>query len=98
MEIVVHSKKSVSAEVSKEIVPFQQEFPTYKCDVQNDPIGHPESRQKNRLRLPVLSGIWLQLHPNTSDSLWLRNPAHNATEAQSSCLRQSHETLELWQG
>jgi len=28
MEIVVHSKKSVSTKVSKEIVPFQQEFPT----------------------------------------------------------------------
>jgi len=28
MEIVVHSKKSVSIKVSKEIVPFEQEFPT----------------------------------------------------------------------
>jgi len=28
MEIVVHSKKSVSAKVLQEIVPFQQEFPT----------------------------------------------------------------------
>jgi len=27
MEIVVHSKKYVSTKVSKEIVPFQQEFP-----------------------------------------------------------------------
>jgi len=27
MEIVVHSKKSVSTKVSKEIVPFQQEIP-----------------------------------------------------------------------
>jgi len=27
MEIVVHSKKSDSAKVSKEIVPFQQELP-----------------------------------------------------------------------
>jgi len=27
MEIVVHSKKSVSTKVSKGIAPFQQEFP-----------------------------------------------------------------------
>jgi len=27
MEIVVHSKKSVSTKASKEIAPFQQEFP-----------------------------------------------------------------------
>jgi len=27
MEIVVHSKKSDSTKASKEIVPFQQEFP-----------------------------------------------------------------------
>jgi len=33
MEIVVHSKNSVSTKVSKEIVPFQQEFPTLACDV-----------------------------------------------------------------
>jgi len=28
MEIVVHSNKYVSTKVSKEILPFQQEFPT----------------------------------------------------------------------
>ena len=33
---------SVSTKVSKEIVPFQQEFPIYECDVNNDPMGHPE--------------------------------------------------------
>ena len=33
---------SISTKVSKEIVPFQQEF-AIKCDVKNDPIGHPES-------------------------------------------------------
>jgi len=27
MEIIGHSKKSVSIKVSKEVVPFQQEFP-----------------------------------------------------------------------
>jgi len=33
MESVVHSKKYVSTKVSKEIVPFQQEFPMWECDV-----------------------------------------------------------------
>jgi len=30
MEIVVHSRKSVSTKISKEIAPFQQEFPIYE--------------------------------------------------------------------
>jgi len=50
---------SVPTKVSKEIVPFQQEFPI-ECDVKNDPIGHPESEKKIRLRHPVLSGIRLR--------------------------------------
>ena len=79
MEVVVHSKKSVSTKVSNKIVPFQQEFPTYECDLKNDPIGHPESDKKIRLRLTVLIGIRLRLHPKTSDALRLRlrlrNPA-----------------------
>jgi len=33
---------SVSTKVSKEIVPFQQEFPIQACDLKNDPIGHLE--------------------------------------------------------
>ena len=33
MEIVVHNKNSVSTKVSKEIVPFQKEFPTLESDV-----------------------------------------------------------------
>jgi len=33
MEVVVHVKKSVSTKVSKEIAPFQQEFPLLVCDV-----------------------------------------------------------------
>jgi len=45
MEIVVYSKKYVSTKVSKEIVPFQQEFPILECHVKNDPIGHPESEK-----------------------------------------------------
>jgi len=74
MEIVVHSKKSVSTRVSKETVPFQQEFTISECDVKNDPIRLPESESdKNiRLRLLVLLGIRLQLHPKTPDSLRLR--------------------------
>jgi len=47
MEIVVHSKKSVSTTFSKEIVPFQKEFPIWECDVKNDPIGHLESDKKS---------------------------------------------------
>jgi len=35
MEIAVHSKKYVSTKVSKEIAPFQQEFPILECDVKN---------------------------------------------------------------
>jgi len=46
MESKVHSKKSVSTKVLKEIVPFQQEFPTWECDVKNNPIGYPESDKK----------------------------------------------------
>jgi len=69
----------VSTKVSNEILPFQQEFPTYECDLKNDPIGHPESDKKIRLRLTVLIGIRLRLHPKTSDALRLRlrlrNPA-----------------------
>jgi len=49
MEIVVHSKKSVSTKVSKEIAPFQQEFPISKCDIKNDPVGHPESESDTKI-------------------------------------------------
>jgi len=38
---------SVSTEVSKEIAPFQQEFPIWECDVKNDSSGHPESDKKS---------------------------------------------------
>jgi len=34
---------SVSTNFLKDIVPFQQEFPMWGCDVKNDPIGHLES-------------------------------------------------------
>jgi len=72
---------AVSTKVSKEIVPFQQEFPIQECDVKNYRIGHPKSDKEIPLRLPVLSGIRVQLRPKTSDSLrlLLRNPAGNDT-------------------
>ena len=49
MEIMVHSKKSVSTKVSKETVPFQQEFQIQECDVKNDPIGHLESELDKKI-------------------------------------------------
>ena len=52
---MVQSKKSVSTEVSKENVPFQQ------CDVKNNPIGHLESELDKKIRL----------HPKISDSATL---------------------------
>jgi len=33
---------SASTKVSKEIVPFHQEFLIWECDVKNDPSGHSE--------------------------------------------------------
>jgi len=51
MEIAVQRKKSVSPQVSKQNVPFQPEFPTYECDVKNDPIGLPESELNKKIRL-----------------------------------------------
>jgi len=48
-ETVVHSKiLHVSTKVLKEIAPYQQEFPILKCDVKNDPIGHPESESDKK--------------------------------------------------
>jgi len=38
---------SASTKASKAIVPFQQEFPTWECDVKNDPIRLLESEKKN---------------------------------------------------
>jgi len=68
---------SVSKKVSIDIAPFQQKFPFQEYYVKNDPTGHLKSGKKIRLRLPVLLGIRLRLHPQTSDSLRLRNPALN---------------------
>jgi len=48
MEIVVHSKKSISTKVVKEIVPFKQELSIYECDVKNDPTGHQESESDKK--------------------------------------------------
>jgi len=48
MTIVEHSENSVSIEVSKEIVPFQQEFLTEECHVENDSTGLPELDKKSK--------------------------------------------------
>jgi len=53
---MVHSKKSVSTKVSKEIVPFPPESPIWEYDVKNVSIRHSESHKNMRL------------HPKTSDS------------------------------
>ena len=69
MEIVLHSKKSLfQQKFQKMIVPFQQEFPIWKSNLKNDPIGPSESDKNIQLRLPVLLEIRLQLHPRTSGS------------------------------
>jgi len=44
---VAHSNDSVSVKISKEIAPFQQDFPTYECDAKIDSIGLPESGKKS---------------------------------------------------
>jgi len=38
---------TVSIKVSKEIVPFQQEFPILECDVKNNWTAIPESDKKS---------------------------------------------------
>jgi len=49
---------SVSTKVSKEVVPFQQEFPIKECDVKNDPtpipsvVGNPTPPKNLRFRNP----------------------------------------------
>jgi len=63
---------SVPTKASKEIVPFQQKFPILERDAKNDSIGHPESELDKKIRLPVLLGILLRLHPKTSESSRLR--------------------------
>jgi len=40
MAIVIHSKKSVSVKLSKEVV-------SYECNAKNDLIGLPESDRKS---------------------------------------------------
>jgi len=39
----------VPTKVSKEIHPFQQEFPIEECNAKNDLIGHPELESDNKL-------------------------------------------------
>jgi len=44
---------STSAKVSKEIVPFQHEFPIQECDTKNYRIGRPESESDKKIRLQL---------------------------------------------
>jgi len=79
MEIVVHSKKSVSTKVSKEIVPFKSNR-TISIGIPNFRVwckrwSNWTSGVGQKIWLPVLLGI--RLHPKTSDSLWLRNSGFN---------------------
>jgi len=57
---MVHSKKSVPTKILKEIVPFQQEFPTWECDIKEDPFGHLELDKKFRLRFLTTLGVKLK--------------------------------------
>jgi len=51
---MVHSKNYVSTKASKEIIPFQLEFPTWKCDSN----GLPESKKNSTIKLtPVIVRI-----------------------------------------
>ena len=63
MEIVVHSKKSVSNKSFKRNCTISTGIPNLGVWCKNDPIGHLESDKK--IRFPVLLGIRL------------RNPARN---------------------
>jgi len=77
MEIVVHSTKSpFQQKFQKKLYHFNRNSQFKSGDVNNDPIGHPQSDKKIRLPLPVLLGNRLRLHPETSDSLRLRNPGY----------------------
>jgi len=76
MEIVVHSKKSLfQQKFQKKLYHFNRNFQfRSECDVKMIQLNtRSRSWTKNiRLRLPVLSGIRLRLHPKTSDSLRFR--------------------------
>jgi len=63
---------SVSTKVSKEIVPFEQEFAVQECDVKNDPIELLESKSNKeiRLRLPMVLEIRLQLLSTPTQQPW----------------------------
>ena len=76
MEIVVHSKKSVSTSFKKNCTILTR-IPNLGvwCKKWSNWTSGVRAGQKIWLLLPVLLGIWL--HPKTSDSLqfWLRNCA-----------------------
>jgi len=79
-------------QVSKDIVPFQQDFPIEECDVKNDPIGHPESDKTIRLRLPVLLGI--RLRRKTFDSATLVATSNKiVVHSKKSCFNKSFKKI-----
>jgi len=63
----------VSTKVSKETVPFQQEFPIWECDVKKYPIGHPELDKKNPTPTPSVVRNPTPTLPKNVWSLRLRN-------------------------
>jgi len=80
MDIVAHSKKSLfQQKFHKKLYHFHRHFQRVWCKY--DTVGLPESEsdKKIRLRLLVLLGIRLRLHPKTSDSLWIRNPGRQGS-------------------
>jgi len=74
MEIMVHSKNSVSATVSKEIVQFQQKFQTGEFDVKMIQLDFrsQESDKKIQLTLSVVRNPTLAHTQKTPDSLQVR--------------------------
>ena len=74
MEIVVHSKKSLfQQKFQKKLYLFNSNSPNPNLRVwcKNDPIGHLDSESDKKVRLPLVLGIRIRLHPKTSDSLRL---------------------------
>jgi len=60
----------VPTKVSKEIHPFQQEFPIEECNAKNDLIGHPELESDNKLTpTPSVVKNPTPTPPKNSDSL-----------------------------
>ena len=67
MEIVVHSKNSVSSKIPWEIVWFQQEFQTQECDVKKIQLDL-QCRIKNPTATPPKNLWLLRLTPRESET------------------------------